>query len=215
MKPLVSDEFWTRIAPGLPSAKPPRFRFPGRRPLHPRHVLTGIIFVLETGLDRDDLPAELGWGCGKTCRASPRLWQRSGVWQRLHEIRLTELQGADRIDWSRALVDGALLKAPSGGDATGPDPTDRRKLGSQHHIITDAQGIPLATRLTMAKCPLEGEGEKQVALRRGLSRHTIHEYVTVLDHRLGVNSRPELRALCLRHRRGADLGHPGRDAAPN
>jgi transposase len=153
MKPLVSDELWSRIEPLLPSAKPRRVRFPGRRPLPLRRILTGIIFILKTGLDWDDLPAELGWGCGKTCRSCLRRWQRAGVWQRRHEVLLNELHGADRIDWSRALVDSSLLKAPSGGDATGPNPTDRRKLGSKHHIITDAHGIPLAARLTKANAP--------------------------------------------------------------
>lgn len=37
-----------------------------------------------------------------------------------------------------------------GGDLTGPNPTDRAKAGSKHHVITDAQGIPLATALTGA-----------------------------------------------------------------
>jgi transposase len=36
------------------------------------------------------------------------------------------------------------------GVQTGPNPTDRRKIGSKHHLITDAQGIPLATVLTPA-----------------------------------------------------------------
>ena len=36
------------------------------------------------------------------------------------------------------------------GQKTGPNPTDRAKAGSKHHIITDAQGIPLAVRLTGA-----------------------------------------------------------------
>ena len=48
------------------------------------------------------------------------------------------------------------------------------------------------------RCLLEGDSEKQVASRLGLSRSTIHEYVTALYRRLGVNSRPELMALCLR-----------------
>jgi transposase len=36
------------------------------------------------------------------------------------------------------------------GAQTGPNPTDRRELGSKHHVITDAQGIPLAALLTAA-----------------------------------------------------------------
>jgi DNA-binding CsgD family transcriptional regulator len=50
------------------------------------------------------------------------------------------------------------------------------------------------------ECLLEGDSESQAALRLGLSRHTVHEYVTRLYRRLGVRSRPELMAYCLRHR---------------
>lgn len=37
-----------------------------------------------------------------------------------------------------------------GGEKTGPNPTDRRRPGSKHHIITDGHGIPLALTLTAA-----------------------------------------------------------------
>ncbi len=36
------------------------------------------------------------------------------------------------------------------GKKSGPNPTDRRKPGSKHHVITDANGIPLAITLTGA-----------------------------------------------------------------
>jgi len=36
------------------------------------------------------------------------------------------------------------------GAQTGPNPTDRRKKGSKHHLVTDAKGVPLATTLTPA-----------------------------------------------------------------
>ncbi|AMV24326.1 hypothetical protein VT84_08010 [Gemmata sp. SH-PL17] len=78
-KPLVSDALWERIEPLLPAPKSRRFRFPGRKPLDYRKVLTGIIFVLKTGIDWEDLPAELGWGCGKTCRNYLRAWQKAGL----------------------------------------------------------------------------------------------------------------------------------------
>ena len=47
---------------------------------------------------------------------------------------------------------GRQCVSPCGGwgEKTGPNPTDRRKLGSKHHVITEAQGIPLATLLTGA-----------------------------------------------------------------
>jgi transposase len=55
-KPLVSDELWQRIEPLLPQPKPGRFRFPGRKPLDYRKVLTGIIFVLKTGIPGRSCP---------------------------------------------------------------------------------------------------------------------------------------------------------------
>ena len=62
MKHLLTDALWERLAPLLPPPPRRRFRFPGRRPLGDRQILTGILFVLKTGIAWDDLPAELGCG---------------------------------------------------------------------------------------------------------------------------------------------------------
>ncbi|HEV2970791.1 MAG TPA: transposase, partial [Pirellulales bacterium] len=50
----------------------------------------------------------------------------------------------------RALIDASFAKAPEGGENTGPNPTDRGKSGSKHHVMTDAQGIPLSATVTAA-----------------------------------------------------------------
>ena len=110
-KPLVSDELWQRIEPLLPQPKPRRFRFPGRKPLDYRKVLTGIIFVLKTGIPWEELPQEMGCGCGMTCLNYLNAWQRAGVWEKLHQILLAELEQADKLDWSRAAVDSAKARA--------------------------------------------------------------------------------------------------------
>lgn len=68
----------------------------------------------------------------------------------MHALLLAELNGADAIDWSRALIDASFAKAPEGGEATGPNPTDRSKSGSKHHVLTDAHGIPLNATVTAA-----------------------------------------------------------------
>jgi len=152
-RPLVSDALWERIEPLLPDPKPRRFRFPGRKPKDRRKVLTGIIFVLKTGIPWEELPQEMGCGCGMTCWNYLRVWQRAGVWKNLHEILLEELQQADKIDWSRAAIDSIKARALGGGDETGPNPTDRSKPGTKHHVLTDAHGIPLATKVTGANVP--------------------------------------------------------------
>jgi transposase len=149
-KPLLPDELWNRIEPLLPPPKPRRFRYPGRKRVDDRKALTGILFVLKTGICWEDLPQELGCGSGMTCWRRLRDWQDAGVWQALHELLLAELNADDRIDWSRAAVDSSSVRALGGGEKTGPNPTDRAKPGSKHHIITDGGGIPLATTLTGA-----------------------------------------------------------------
>jgi transposase len=77
-------------------------------------------------------------------------WHQAGVWLKLHAVLLAELNGADQIDWQRALIDASFVKAPAGGEDTGPSPTDRGKSGSKHHVLTDAQGIPLTATVTAA-----------------------------------------------------------------
>ena len=125
MKPLVTDALWERLEPLLPPAPQRRFHFPGRKPLDYRKILTGILFVLKTGIAWADLPAELGCGCGKTCREYLKRWHEAGVWTQLHAVLLAELNAADQIDWRRALIDASFAKAPEGGEDTGPNPTDR------------------------------------------------------------------------------------------
>jgi DNA-binding CsgD family transcriptional regulator len=61
----------------------------------------------------------------------------------------------------------------------------------------------LAPRLRQTlEALLEGNSEKQAALRLGLSVHTVHEYVTTLYRRFEVSSRAELLAQFLRHAHG-------------
>ena len=124
----LPDDLWERVHPLLPKPRRRRSRYPGRKPLNDRAVLTGIIFVLRTGIPWREMPAELGCGSGMTCLRRLKRWYRNGVFQKLYEVLLAELHGADKLDWSRALVDSATTKAPSGGEKTGPNPTDRRKL---------------------------------------------------------------------------------------
>jgi transposase len=114
-KPLLDDQLWNVIEPLLPPPKPRRVRCPGRKPLAPRQVLTGILFVLKSGIPWNMLPQELGCGSGMTCWRYLRAWQRAGVWQRLHALLLAKLREADELDWSRAVVDSSSIRAVLGG----------------------------------------------------------------------------------------------------
>jgi transposase len=111
-KPLLSDELWSFIEPLLPP-EPPKPK--GGRPRVPdRAALTGILFVLHTGLPWEMLPQEMGCGSGVTCWRRLRDWHEAGVWERLHRGLLDRLGIADEIDWSRASLDSRLVPAKRG-----------------------------------------------------------------------------------------------------
>src|SRR5438045_5937968 len=120
-KPIVSDELWTVVAPLLPQ-EPPKPN--GGRPRLPdRAALTGILFVLRTGIPWELLPQEMGCGSGMTCWRRLRDWQLAGLWRRLHRRLLDRLGERDAIDWSRASLDSASV--PAKGRARKPGRVQR------------------------------------------------------------------------------------------
>lgn len=116
-RPLVPDDLWAVIAPLLPPARPrPKG---GRPPIPDRAALTGIIFVLKSGIPWEMLPAEMGCGSGMSCWRRLRDWQAAGVWAALHRALLERLQGAGQIDWRRAALDSASVPAKRGEPRSG------------------------------------------------------------------------------------------------
>src|ERR687894_158812 len=122
-KELLPDALWTRIAPLLPP-EPPKPKG-GRPRVSDRAALTGIIFVLKTGIPWEMLPQELGCGSGVTCWRRLRDWQEAGVWDRLHHVLLDRLGETDRLDWSRASLDSASIPAKRGASS----PERIRRIG--------------------------------------------------------------------------------------
>ena len=110
--PLLPDDLWAIVKPLLP-AEPPKPRG-GRPRVSDRAALTGILFVLTSGIPWELLPAEMGCGSGVTCWRRLRDWQEAGVWDRLHRVLLNELGEADQLDWARAMLDSARVPAKRG-----------------------------------------------------------------------------------------------------
>src|SRR5262245_54940283 len=94
-KPLLPDDLWEVIEPILPP-RPPRPKG-GRPPVADRKALTGILFILKTGMAWEDLPAEMGAGSGMTCWRRLRDWQLDGTWRKMHAELLRRLDDAGRI----------------------------------------------------------------------------------------------------------------------
>ena len=111
-KELVTDELWEVIEPLLPP-EPPKPEG-GRPRVDDRAALSGIIFVLKSGIPWEMLPQEMGCGSGVTCWRRLREWQEAGVWERLHQVLLDRLGEADQIEWERACLDSASIPAKGG-----------------------------------------------------------------------------------------------------
>jgi transposase len=111
-KELITDELWETIEPLLPP-EPPKPQG-GRPRIDNRAVLTGIVFVLKSGIPWEMLPKEMGCGSGMTCWRRLKEWHEAGVWERLHRVLLDRLGEADQIEWERASLDSASIPAKRG-----------------------------------------------------------------------------------------------------
>lgn len=103
--PLVADPLcvWGAIHVMLPKKLPKkkrRTKFLGRHRVPDRAALTGILFLLKSGIP---------------CWRWLRDWQKAGVWTKFHHELLPRLHKADRLDWSRAVVDANSVCAVFGG----------------------------------------------------------------------------------------------------
>ncbi len=119
-KPLLDESLWILIEPVLPPPKPRRKKYPGRKPISNRQALTGILFVLRTGIPWEYLPQELGCGSGMTCWRRLRDWQEAGVWDKLHQLVLSLLHEQGTLDWSLAVADSSSVRAVGAGEKQDP-----------------------------------------------------------------------------------------------
>ena len=90
-KPLLPDDLWNLLEPLFPAESAPGPQG-GRPRISSRQALTGILFVLKTGIPWEDLPAEMNCGSGMTCWRRLRDWQLDGTWEKVHGVMLSQLE---------------------------------------------------------------------------------------------------------------------------
>jgi transposase len=125
-KLLVSDELWNLVEPIL--AKHPYVPGVGKARVPDRICLTGILFVLKTGIPWEDFPHEMGC-CGMTLWNRLDEWREAGVWNQLHRLVLNQLRAEEQIDLSRVIVDSSSVRAVHGGKKRVPAPWTAGKTG--------------------------------------------------------------------------------------
>jgi transposase len=113
----LSEGLWLRTVSLLPVIER-RYQYPGRRRIDDRRCLEGILFVLFTGLPWSAVPAELGVS-GVTCWRRLQEWQQAGVWQRLLEVLVDELEQRGQRDRARLIVDASIAPAKKGAPKRG------------------------------------------------------------------------------------------------
>ena len=143
----VPNHLWLLIEPLLPPDKPRGT--PGRPALPNRQVVDGILYVLRTGCQWKSLDKDW-FGASSSLHARFQAWQRTGVWAKLFQLLLRHYDKVKHIQWRWQALDSKSVAAPLGGEKTGKNPTDRGKLGSKRHILTDARGAPLAVVVSSA-----------------------------------------------------------------
>src|SRR5277367_3574056 len=117
-KALLTDELWNKIEPLLPPVR--AAGTPGRPAISNRACLTGILFVLKTGIAWEDLPAEMNCGSGMTCWRRLRDWNNAAVWQKLHELLLADLRAAGDLEMAALIADASYIRAFLGAPTPAP-----------------------------------------------------------------------------------------------
>ena len=135
----ISDEFWNRVEPLIPTC--PRVegkayrRKPGggrKRKYGDRLYFAAIVYVLRTGIIWNALPREKFEGLGSAAAHRKfQDWAAAGVFRSLWRRGLAEYDELEGIRWLWESADGTMIEAPLAQESVGPNPTDRGKKWDQ------------------------------------------------------------------------------------
>ena len=104
----VTDEQWRFIKRLLPKPAPT-----GHPRTNEREVLNGILYVLLTGCQWQDLPHDIPVS-PKTCQRRLLEWQRRRVWQKIVRALLKEADRRQLLNWKNAYHDASTIKTKGG-----------------------------------------------------------------------------------------------------
>jgi putative transposase len=136
----LPDPLWEVLKPLMPVKKGTRGRY---IQVDFRTIFAGIFFVLRTGIQWQACPRQR-FGPPSTVYYYFRWACRKKVFEKVWNQALQSYDELKGLEWEWQSVDGAMTKAPLGGEATGRNPTDRGKKGTKRSLLTEGKGIPIA-----------------------------------------------------------------------
>lgn len=144
LDPEVMDTMWPAIAALLPEPVDEHPLGCHRPRADDRACFQVILTRLVTGCSWEDAERLTGNVVSDTTVRSRRdEWVAAGVFDQLADEAINSYDRVIGLQLGDVSVDGSLHKAPGGGPGTGPNPTDRAKLGWKWSLCTDLAGIPL------------------------------------------------------------------------
>ncbi|MFC7864877.1 IS5 family transposase [Streptomyces murinus] len=159
---LVPDRLWEIFRDVAPES-PIHAQSGGRRRCDDRAVLAARVFVATSGCTWRQLPPVFG-ASWQTVHRRFTDWSAARVWGQAASV-LDRLGANGDLDWSRCAIDSASVRAVKGGPLTGPNPTDRGKLGSKIHVMCDRNGLPISVGISGADLH---DGQALIPLMRGI-----------------------------------------------
>ncbi|GEM_PF-101236 len=145
LDPEVVNAVWATVEPLLPARRLDEHPLGCHRPwISDRVCFEGILIRLATGCSWVDVERLMGQRVSDTTlRARRDQWIAAGVFDALVAEALAAYDRIIGLDLSECAIDGSQHKAPTGGDGTGPSPTDRSKRGWKWSLFAERNGIPL------------------------------------------------------------------------
>jgi transposase len=136
----IPEALWQRIEPLLPPRKPHPLGCHNPR-VADRKAMDAIFFVLRTGCQWGALSAT---GICSKSSAHRRFqeWVQAGTFAKFWEQGLLEYDELKGLDWQWLAMDGAMTKAPLGGEKDGQEPHRPRQAGGQAEPVGRGQRRP-------------------------------------------------------------------------
>jgi transposase len=104
--------------------------------------MDAIFFVLRTGCHWNALNVT-GICSGSSAHRRFQEWTSAGVFVTLWARGLEQYDEWKGLGWRWSAMDGAMTKAPPGGERAGRNPTDRGKQGAKRSLLPEAHGVPV------------------------------------------------------------------------